>query len=259
MYDPDKYAEMYYSADGLKPKDRINALRREKYQQNKDHINAQKRDAYQVRKLDSYKGIDEEMYPGAPLDAYRQKKKTDTRDDIVMTNPGYPKERGRMFNCQRSIIAYELRKRGLDVIATPAVLSKNGAIVVDDAFKHINDVFIGFKPRYKKAGSFDGKTFIEYRLREMGNGARVRIDVVWADKQNLYERDGKEVTLNSSHSFIGENIDGKIRFVDPQTGNDDCSDYFTKVKNGHTMYAQINDLPINEDLIDLYAINRRGE
>lgn len=49
-YDPRKYEEMYYDADGKKPQDRINAMRREFYAQNKDEINAQKRSAYEKRK-----------------------------------------------------------------------------------------------------------------------------------------------------------------------------------------------------------------
>ena len=48
-YDPEKYLKMYEEADGVKPKDKINAMRREAYAENKDAINAQKRDAYAKR------------------------------------------------------------------------------------------------------------------------------------------------------------------------------------------------------------------
>lgn len=48
-YDPEKYADMYYGADGDTPAQRINAMRRQMYQQNKDEINAQKREAYRKR------------------------------------------------------------------------------------------------------------------------------------------------------------------------------------------------------------------
>lgn len=49
-YDPDKYYEMYEDADpGGKPKDKINAMRREAYAKNKDEINEQKRSAYEKR------------------------------------------------------------------------------------------------------------------------------------------------------------------------------------------------------------------
>lgn len=49
-YDPEKYAEWYYSEPGS-PKAKINAMRREIYAENKDRINAQKRSAYARRKF----------------------------------------------------------------------------------------------------------------------------------------------------------------------------------------------------------------
>ena len=48
-YEPDRYLAAYESAGGSKPQDKINAMRREKYQQNKDKINEQKRIAYARR------------------------------------------------------------------------------------------------------------------------------------------------------------------------------------------------------------------
>lgn len=48
-YHPDEYRDMYYGADGDSPKERINAMRREFYAENKEHINAQKRSAYAKR------------------------------------------------------------------------------------------------------------------------------------------------------------------------------------------------------------------
>lgn len=50
-YDPDKYLEMYDSAEGISSKDKINSLRRQKYQENKDKISAQKRAAYANKKI----------------------------------------------------------------------------------------------------------------------------------------------------------------------------------------------------------------
>ncbi len=51
VYDPKKYEDMYYSAEGHTPGDRINAMRRAKYQQNRKYIRKQQNDAYQNRKL----------------------------------------------------------------------------------------------------------------------------------------------------------------------------------------------------------------
>lgn len=49
-YDPDKYYDMYKNAEGRTPEAKVNAMRREFYQENKEEINAQKRDAYEKRK-----------------------------------------------------------------------------------------------------------------------------------------------------------------------------------------------------------------
>lgn len=49
-YDPEEYADMYYGAEGDTPKERINAMRREFYAENKNRINQQKREAYAARK-----------------------------------------------------------------------------------------------------------------------------------------------------------------------------------------------------------------
>lgn len=48
-YHPQQYLDMYESADGNTPKQRINAMRREFYQDNKEIINEQKRSAYAKR------------------------------------------------------------------------------------------------------------------------------------------------------------------------------------------------------------------
>lgn len=49
-YDPDKYAEIYYNADGSTPGSRINAIRRMKYAEHPEKYREQKREAYDIRK-----------------------------------------------------------------------------------------------------------------------------------------------------------------------------------------------------------------
>lgn len=48
-YHPQEYLDMYYDAGGNTPQERINALRREFYAENKEIINEQKRSAYAKR------------------------------------------------------------------------------------------------------------------------------------------------------------------------------------------------------------------
>lgn len=49
-YDPDKYLEMYNDAEGRNSTDKINAMRRELYAENREKILQQKADAYEKRK-----------------------------------------------------------------------------------------------------------------------------------------------------------------------------------------------------------------
>ena len=49
-YHPEEYLEMYQSAEGSTPDEKINSMRREFYAENKAEINAQKRDNYEKRK-----------------------------------------------------------------------------------------------------------------------------------------------------------------------------------------------------------------
>lgn len=60
-YNPEKYREMYYNAEGKTPQERINSMRRIHYQENRDKILAQKKANYEEKKKylskeDSHKG-----------------------------------------------------------------------------------------------------------------------------------------------------------------------------------------------------------
>lgn len=48
-YDPDEYLKMYYGAEGRKPQDKINYLRRQQYAENRDAILERQRSAYAQR------------------------------------------------------------------------------------------------------------------------------------------------------------------------------------------------------------------
>ena len=51
-YNPEKYREMYYNAEGKTPQERINSMRRIHYQENRDKILAQKKANYAAKKPD---------------------------------------------------------------------------------------------------------------------------------------------------------------------------------------------------------------
>lgn len=65
-YDPQKYEDMYYGAEGGTPQERINSLRRMRYAERKDVINAQKRAAYAEKTIEDYAALnrpDTEVLP----------------------------------------------------------------------------------------------------------------------------------------------------------------------------------------------------
>ena len=77
-----------------------------------------------------------------------------------------------------------------------------------------------------------------------GEGAVAEIHVRWK--------------TGGAHVFVAQCDGGKIRFVDPQTGNTDCSNYFTNAVNGATMIARIDGLEPT-DLIEKCIKNRGGK
>ena len=90
-----------------------------------------------------------------PLDDFRKKTNiVNNTNDIVLVNKG--NEKGRRQNCQRCVPAYELRRRGYDVVARPAAIDKDGRVIIDDAMKNQMSIFKGMKKRIRSAGSFDG-------------------------------------------------------------------------------------------------------
>lgn len=50
-YDPEEYRQMYYGADGIKPNDKINAMRRDIYPKIKDERNLRRRQMYAQEKI----------------------------------------------------------------------------------------------------------------------------------------------------------------------------------------------------------------
>ena len=97
-------------------------------------------------------------------------------------------------NCQRAVVAYELRRRGYDVVALPTyagdTLPMGGKW--KGAFRHAKDIAVGDK-NPKKA-----QQNLEDQMKSFGHGSRgiVRIP---------------------GHVFNVENDHGKIRYIDAQT------------------------------------------
>lgn len=123
-------------------------------------------------------------------------------------NPYYSDEYSNYSkNCQRCVVAYELRRRGYDVIAQPTYKNdkwaiggtRNGASLDRwrGAFRHAKSDNVG--------GKNPDKTYsnIVDQMKEYGNGARAVMSLDWKKG-------------NSGHVFVLENRNGKIYFMEPQ-------------------------------------------
>lgn len=146
--------------------------------------------------------------------------KTNISLNLSKTNPNYEPSTEWSINCQRCVPTYEMRRRGYDVTAFPK-LDPN-----DYLCRHPFDVWEN-PDVTRTAGS--GKESIVERMSEWGDGARAQIVVVWRG-------------VPSGHTFIAENVGGEVRFIDPQTGDEDVSRYFNRVADNQTLFCRIDDL-----------------
>lgn len=132
-------------------------------------------------------------------------------------NPYYSQDFGEYSqNCQRCVVAYELRRRGYDVIALPTwegddmgfpyptakPSTDNGRWQM--AFRKAKSVRVGINGDNDAAVNVV-QTNIEKKMKKYGNGSRAVISVTW--------KGGTD-----GHVFNVENEHGKIIYRDAQSG-----------------------------------------
>ena len=164
--------------------------------------------------------------------------------NIALTNPGYRSGKaGYSQNCQRCVPAYEMRRRGYDVIAKPAIVTSEGKLSpTDPLFRKWKEVFINAEYDFY-TGYDGGKSEIISQMQQWGNGAVAEVRVTWKNRE--------------AHVFVAEMVNDEIRFIDPQTGDNNCERYFTSAALGGTMMARIDNLEPSS-LIELCIKNRGG-
>jgi len=127
-------------------------------------------------------------------------------EDAEYTNPNYKMGVEFRLNCQKCVPTYEMRRRGYDVEALPAIISENGEDVSENDALAVNDnwrnVFNGVKWE-KVTGS--GKTDILKKMETWGDDARAEIYVEFAH-------------YNKTHVFAAIRENGVTTFIDPQDG-----------------------------------------
>lgn len=151
-------------------------------------------------------------------------------------NPNYP-HGGKPYrqNCGYCSAAYEMRRRGYDVIANPKEL-----MYVSDwqkLFKDCTPI-----PLKKSTTDVLMNDLIE-KLPNFGEGARGSIFVQW--KNTSY-----------GHFFSWEVKNGQVMFIDGQNGNVNAIDYFKDIKPTKTVCLRWDNLEPSDMIID--ACKNRG-
>lgn len=164
-------------------------------------------------------------------------------DDLRAVNPNFVAKRNGVWenNCQRCAIAYEMRRRGIDVEALPAILNgnddlrygiRNGSLNPTgwgSAFKNAKAVYCGAQTE-KEATS---KTIRQ--LEHWGDGARAIVRVQWS-------------VYPGGHVFIAENVGGNIRFLDPQSGESGVDRYSTDAQPQKIYVVRLDKLKIGDNI-----------
>jgi len=161
-------------------------------------------------------------------------------EDILNTNPKYAeskKNRDKYYthNCQRCVNAYEARRRGYDVTAAPRILQsdtlpymmhdKGWANVYENGRASLVSCF---------ARTGEGvKNKVIQQMTAWGNGARAIVRVQWRGSAG-------------GHVFITENHEGDVKFLDPQSGKLDVTDYFEYAKVNQTYLLRTDDKEFSE-------------
>jgi len=157
-------------------------------------------------------------------------RETTIREVLQEVNPKYkgdPKTDLYSVNCQRAVYAYEARRRGLDVVAKPALDLNYFKDKV--AQKYLTVM------RNSQPSLFTSAEKLLDKILSMPNGGRA---VIRADWDNTH-----------GHAFIAEKIGGRILLLDPQTGKD-ASDYLGKAKkDGKFIFSRIDNLDFDINLL----------
>ena len=136
---------------------------------------------------------DDAIYHGIP----KNWNKIDaSKDDAVKNaNPNYGKAEGYDKNCPNCACAYELRKRGYDVVAKPYV--KGGS--------HYLNTYPWEAWKDASVETLTSKDDLFGYTQKYGNGARFGIAIEYTD--------------NSGHVLVGEIVDDELKIFDAQIGN----------------------------------------
>lgn len=154
------------------------------------------------------------------------------QDAVKGANPNYSRGSAYGVNCQRYVQAYELRRRGYDVIARPRPST-------NDIISWGSECFIqpgAYQYSYQAYALNQTEAAVKKALANAPDGSRFSIYIKW-----------KRTYGGSAHVFIAEKSGGVVHYLDPQTGNMDASDYFSRGSKGCFGYFRLDDKTLTTD------------
>lgn len=158
---------------------------------------------------------------------FRKKKLSQSiEEDLKNTNPNFSKGGDYQQNCGYCTVAYEMRRRGYDVVANSV-----NTIYVSE-WKAMFENFKPLRPFAKRKNEIAQK--ISNIATSWGDGARGSIFVQW---------DGRKV----GHFFSFEVVGDDVRFVDAQNGKNDVLYYFEYVKPSSVMFGRVDNLKMTDE------------
>lgn len=154
------------------------------------------------------------------------------QDAVKGANPNYSRGSAYGVNCQRCVQAYEFRRRGYDVVAKPKPST-------DNIISWGSECFIqpgAYQYSYQAYALNQTEAAVKKALANAPDGSRFSIYIKW-----------KRTYGGSAHVFIAEKTGGVVHYLDPQTGNMDASDYFTRGSKGCFGYFRLDDKALTTD------------
>lgn len=118
------------------------------------------------------------------------------------------------LNCQKSVIAAEMRRRGYDVTAKAGF----------GGYQSAASRWVGPTGRAPVRKSAETREILEKRFSEDPVGSRYCLEITWDKNRGM-------------HIFSAEKTPSGIRYYDPQTGAEDVSFYWDKKSPGTSVSA----------------------
>ena len=155
-------------------------------------------------------------------------------DSLAKCNPGFSMESSNWSeNCQRCVPTYEMLRRGYDVTARDSIREEDHIAGYSDLpWEHPDIHYCVAHPVSE----------ITDTMKKWGNGARAQIRVRRKNK-------------HSGHTFVAENINGEIVFVDPQTGEVYSNPEFVFFGTHKVNFFRIDTLQPNDYILECCKSN----